>query len=264
VPLPVEVWKQVPHWNPGRRKFMVLSKDLPGPCDECAPWLGRRRWLAAAASVAPFLLLALAAGISGTPAGGVVAGLYGLYLVRAGSYGWLDAHLYGDELEAGAGALIPRFPDGSAGRVRFPGGLGHAAARLGSAAVLGFCLAFAGFAVHGADGGSGGSFADTLSLLSRPSTAYVVLGGEGNRFALTDVGGARAAVAYTSWEALPPGPAVQLSPHDAFERALEDPAAEAVVFDPGREQIVVGREDFLRMKLHLPLWPSPDKRLEKR
>lgn len=252
----------MPHWNPGRRKFLVLSKDLPGLCAECAPWLRRRRVVAGAAMVVPFLGLAFAAGLAGTPAGGVVAGLYGLYLVRAGSYGWADGQLYGEEFETGAGALIPRFPDGSEGRVRFPGGLGHAVGRLGLAAVLGFGFAFAGFVVHGA--GEGGSTEDTLSLLSRPSTAYVALAGDGTGFARSVVGGARAAVAYTTWEAAPPGPVMQLSPHDALERAFDDAEIEVLVFDPGTEQIAVQREDFLYLKERLPLWPSAGKRLEKR
>jgi hypothetical protein len=209
----------------------------------------------------PFLLGALLAGYAGEPMLGALVGAYGLYLFRAGSYGYMDGSLYGSELEHGAGALVPRFPDGSTGWVRFPGSLLHVVLRLGATMLLGFLLAFTGAMAHQA--GLGGEAFDPLPLLSRPSKVFVLVGGEGERFSLTEVEGKRAAVAHTDWEAVRAGPALQLSPHDLLERALADPEVEAVLFDPGKLQFVVRRAEFNDLKLRLPLWQTPVMRLEK-
>jgi hypothetical protein len=211
--------------------------------------------------VGPFLLAALLAGYAGSVVVSTAVGLYGLWLLRAGSYGLADVTLYGGDLEARAAALIPRFPDGSSGDVRFPGGLAHAAARLGTAAVLGFVLAFAGAMAHQA--GVGGPAFDPLSLLSRPSKVFVEVDGAGERFRLAEVDGVRAAIAHEALTGVRAGAALQVSPHDLMERALAEPEVEAVVFDPGPRQIVVPRSDFARLKLHLPLWQTPVTRVER-
>jgi hypothetical protein len=106
-------------------------------------------------------------------------------------------------------------------------------------------------------------FEGELALLSRPSKVFVAVAGEGTGFAVSELDGAGTAVARTSWEAVPAGAVLQLSPHDAVERAIDDPRVEAIVFDPGPERIVVRRSDFARLKLHLPLWPTAPQRVVK-
>jgi hypothetical protein len=212
--------------------------------------------------VLPLLAGALLAGFSGTIVA-VIVGVYGLYLVRAGSYGWADALLYGSQLEVGAADRIPRFADRSDVRVRFPGGILHAAVRLGVAAVLGLALAFVGIAAGGGRPRGPAPLSD-VEVLSRAKVAYFPVDPDTARWRIEEVDGARSAIGYTEWEHVPPGPAEQLSPQAAFERALQDPGLEVVVLDPGPGRMIVRRAEFERMRLHLPPWPTPANPVTKR
>lgn len=250
----VEVWKRASSWNPGVRKFRVLGAELPGPCDDCAGWLSARRWTATVASAGLFVLGAAIAGVFGSVVIGIATIMYGLSLLRAGSYGWIDGLLYGSELEETSSRWLPRHLDGGEARVRFPSGFLHAFVRIGLCVTLGGMFSLVGMSVHharahrGAEGG-------TLSLLSRPSAVYLPKA-PGGGWKYLDVHGVHAVVAYTEWEILPAGAAERMSPRDAFIRVTDDAQAKGIVFDPGPMSIVVERSDFKPYRLHLPMWPT--------
>lgn len=263
-PVQVEVWKGAFHWNPGVRRFNVLSRDLAGLCNECSSWLRGRRGLASLLMVAPFLALAALAGTGSVPLL-MVTGLYGLHLVRAGSYGFADGMVYGSELEAVFRDRLPHHPGGDVAKetVRFPAGIVHGIGRIAVAGTFGFALALAVNVLVPAMSDREPSDEAIEELLSRPKMVWMRLAPGSEAWATTAVDGSRAASAYTSWDALPPGNAIQISPHDAFERALSDPSIEAIQFDPGPEAIVVKKSQFEDFKLRLPPWSTPVKVVNK-
>jgi hypothetical protein len=232
-------------------------------CADCTDWLAGRRRLATVVTVLVFVVAAGVASLGGT-AGLVALGLLGLYILRTATYNYVDAVLFGDELEEGFGERVPRHADGSRESVRFPGGVLGAMLRVVSAATLGFAVAFTAAVIFGGERSRGGSIDDTLELLSRPAIVYFPLVTAGDKWTTREVEGDRAAIGYTSWEALPPGEAMQMSPHDAFERAMNETDFDAIAFDPGKEVLVVPRKKFGYFKLHLPLWPTPTKVVTKR
>ena len=257
----MQVWKSAYHWNPGVRAFDVLSARLSGLCAECASWLRAKRRLATALMIVPFVLLA--ACVATGPIGFVAMGLYGLYLVRSMTYGFADSMLYGGELHDAFLARIPHHVEVNPSNesVRFPAGTGHAVTRLGLAAILGFAAAF--LAVMVASYGGGQSEDDTLELLSRPSKAYVITRADSEKLATTELEGRRVATAYTSFEALPQGTALEIAPYMLFERALADESVEAIAFDPGPNSLVVVRKRFKHFKRHLPEWQTEVKTVTK-
>lgn len=134
----MQVWKGAFHWNPGVRAFNVLSRKLPGLCDDCAGWLRARRLLASVVMIVPFVVLAALAG-TGTVGYVLVVGMYGLYLVRTASYGFADGMLYGDTLEEIFKEQLPHHPGADVAKesVRFPAGIAFALGRLALASALG-------------------------------------------------------------------------------------------------------------------------------
>ncbi len=244
----------------------MLSVDAPGLCPDCAGWLSGRRWMVTGLAAVPALLGGLFAG-GGSALLGAVALAYLLWLLREGSYGWLDGSLFGDELETAAARWTPRHPDGQ-GFVKFPAGFGHAAARLALASLALLVGAGVGAVLSAGRGGVPGG---DEALLGRVQGLYVALepggggvdAGVGVALRVVDVKGKRALVGYQALEAAPSGPLVRASPVELFQALAGEPRVEVLIIDPGPQEQVVPRSDFARLRLTLPGWRAEWKRFEK-
>jgi hypothetical protein len=112
----------------------------PGVCAGCLRTLEIQRYLADAASVAPFVLFFLGLVLFDSKVFLGLLGVYALVLFKWSwglGYVWSDALFYGNRLESS----LARFePPGDPGTVRFPAGIGHCLLRIGGLPALAVLL----------------------------------------------------------------------------------------------------------------------------